>query len=137
MVSGVRERPCSLQLMLEAELTSTVIGAAIEVRKHLGCGLLESAYHAFLCIELSKRGLTFKSQPLLPIVYDGHRVEAAYRPDLIIGDSLIVELKAVEVVLPVHSAQVLTYMRITGLRKGLLFNFNVPVLKEGIKSFVM
>lgn len=123
--------------MLEAELTSTVIGAAIEVRKRLGCGLLESAYHACLCIELNKRELTFRSQPLLPIVYDDHRVEAAYRPDLIIGDSLIVELKAVTVFAPIHKAQILTYLRLSQIRVGLLINFHAVPFPKGIKRFVM
>ena len=123
--------------MLGAELTSTVIGAAIEVRKRLGCGLLESAYHACLCIELSKRGLMFRSQPLLPIVYDDQRIEAAYRPDFIVGDSLIVELKAVTEFAPVHKAQILTYLRLSAIRVGLLINFHAVPFPKGIKRFVM
>lgn len=123
--------------MLEAELTNTVIGAAIEVHKRLGSGLLESAYHSCLCIELGKRGLTFKSQPPLPIVYDDHRVEAAYRPDLIISDSLIVELKTVTEFAPVHRAQILTYLRLSKIRVGLLINFHAIPFPKGIKRFVM
>ncbi len=123
--------------MLEAELTSTVIGAAIEVHKRLGGGLLESAYHRCLCIELSKRGVDFKSQPPLPIVYDEYRVEAAYRPDLIVADSVIVELKTVSEFAPVHPAQILTYLRLSRIRVGLLMNFHSVPFPKGIKRFVL
>lgn len=95
-------------------LTELIIGAAIEVRKRVGCGLLESAYHAFLCVELRKRDLMFQSQPTLPVVYDGHRVDLAYRPDLIVNDRVVVELKTVSAFLPVHQAQILTYLRLSG-----------------------
>ena len=124
-------------MLLEAELTSKVIGAAIEVHKRLGSGLLESAYHRCLCIELSKRGLDFKSQPPLPIVYDEHRVEAAYRPDLIVADSVIVELKTVSACAPVHQAQILTYLRLSKIRVGLLMNFHAVPFPKGIKRFVL
>jgi GxxExxY protein len=123
--------------MLNAELTQTVIGAAIEVRNRLGCGLLESAYHTCFCIELAKRGLEFESQPPLPIVYDDHRIPAAYRPDLIIAKSLIVELKTVTDFSPAHKAQILTYLRLSAIRVGLLINFHAVPFSKGIKRFVM
>ena len=123
--------------MLAEELTRDVIGAGIEVRKYLGAGLLENAYHVCLCLELSKRGLVFKSQPPLPIIYDGHRVEAAYRPDLIINGSLIVELKTVTAFAPAHSAQILTYLRLSSIRVGLLINFHAVPFPSGIKRFVL
>ena len=123
--------------LVTTESAHTVIGCAIEVHRKLGPGLFESVYQPCLAHEFRKAGLHFQEQVIVALDYDGMRFDRAFRADFIVNDELIVELKAVEVVLPVHSAQVLTYMRITGLRKGLLFNFNVPVLKEGIKSFVM
>jgi GxxExxY protein len=119
------------------KLTELIIGAAIEVRKRVGAGLLESAYHTFLCIELTKRSLTFTSQPTLPVVYDGHRVELAYRPDLIVKDRVIVELKTVSAFSPVHQAQILTYLRLSGIRIGLLINFHAVPFKSGIRRFIV
>jgi GxxExxY protein len=118
-------------------LTELIIGAAIEVRKRVGCGLLESAYHAFLCIEIQKLNLTLKSQPTLPVVYDGQRVELAYRPDVIVNNQVIVELKTVTAFLPVHEAQILTYLRLSGIRIGLLINFHAIPFKSGIKRFIV
>ncbi|MGE5749433.1 MAG: GxxExxY protein [Gemmatimonas sp.] len=113
------------------------MSAAIEVRKRVGCGLLESAYHAFLCIELEKRNLSFKSQQALPADYDGHRVDLAYRPDLIVSDQAIVELKTVTSFVPVHEAQILTYLRLSGIRIGLLINFHAVPFKSGIRRFIV
>lgn len=118
-------------------LTELIIGAAIEVRKRVGCGLLESAYHAFLCIEFQKRSLTFKSQMAMPVVYDGHRVDIAYRPDLIVNEKVIVELKAVTAFAPVHEAQILTYLRLSGIRIGLLINFHAVPFTSGIRRFIV
>ena len=118
-------------------LTELIIGAAIEVRRRVGCGLLESAYHAFLCIELRKLKLPIKSQPTLPVTYDGHRVELAYRPDLIVNDQVIVELKTVTAFSPVHEAQILTYLRLSGIRIGLLINFHAVPFKSGIRRFIV
>lgn len=118
-------------------LTELIIGAAIEVRKRVGCGLLESAYHAFLCIELKKRSLTFKRQPTLPVTYDGYRFELAYRPDLIVKDQVIVELKTVSEFSPAHQAQILTYLRLSGIRIGLLINFHAVPFKPGIKRYIV
>lgn len=114
-------------------LSEQVIGAAIEVHKHLGPGLLESAYENCLCHELYLRKLSFKRQVCLDIEYKGVKVESAYRLDLVVEDSLVLELKAIESLLPVHTAQLLTYLRLTGYKTGLLINFMVPVLKSGIK----
>ena len=119
----------------EDPLTRAVIGAGIEVHRALGPGLLESAYESCLGIELQARGIAHQAQVELPVVYRGHTVGCTYRLDLVIENRLIVELKAVERVLPIHKAQVLTYLRLSGKRTGLLMNFNVPCLKDGIERF--
>jgi GxxExxY protein len=118
------------------KLTEQVIGAAIEVHKHLGPGLLESAYEDCLAYELSTRGISFKKQVESPVTYKQVRIDCGYRIDMVVEDALVLELKAVEAVQPVHKAQILTYMRLSGLRYGLLINFNVPLLKSGIQRFV-
>jgi GxxExxY protein len=123
--------------MEHQDLTGQIIGAAIEVRKRVGCGLLESAYHTFLCLELEKLGLAFKSQPPLSVLYDGRLVKVAYRPDLVVADLVIVELKTVTAFAPVHEAQILTYLRLSGIRIGLLLNFHAVPFKSGIKRFVL
>ena len=118
--------------MLAEELTQQIIGAAIEVHKQLGAGLLESCYGACLCRELGLRGIPFKCQLELPITYKGLVLESGNRIDLLVGDEVVVEIKAVEKILPIHEAQLLTYLRLGGKRIGLLINFNVPALKDGI-----
>jgi GxxExxY protein len=110
-----------------------VIGAAIEVHRVLGPGLLESVYEECICRELELNKLRFKRQVELPIEYKGTPLNVSYRIDLVVEDALVVELKAVEELLPVHEAQLLTYLRLSRLPTGLLINFNVPVLKQGIK----
>lgn len=117
-------------------LSGRVIGAAIEVHKVLGPGLLESAYEACLCRELESIGIGVERQSPLSVEYKGLLVECAYRLDLVVDKRLIVELKCVEVLLPIHMAQTMTYLRLTALQLGLLMNFNVPVLKTGIKRVV-
>jgi GxxExxY protein len=112
--------------------TSRIIGAAIEVHKELGPGLLESAYEECLCHEFHLRGLPFRRQIDLPVSYKGLKLDCGYRLDLIVDDTVVVELKAVEALLPVHQAQLLTYMKLTGKQVGLLINFNVPLLTQGI-----
>jgi GxxExxY protein len=114
-----------------------VVGCAIQVHRTLGPGLFESVYQPCLAYELSKVGMSFQQQVILPVIYDGIRFDRAFRADFIVEGDLIVEVKAIEHILPVHASQVLTYLRLTGLRKGLLINFNVPVLRKGLKSFVM
>jgi GxxExxY protein len=112
--------------------TSRIIGAAIEVHKELGPGLLESAYEECLCHEFHLRGLPFRRQIDLPVSYKGLKLDCGYRLDLIVDDTVVVELKAVEALFPVHQAQLLTYMKLTGKQVGLLINFNVPLLTQGI-----
>ena len=117
-------------------VTQPVIGAAIEVHRQLGPGLLEAAYEACLCRELELRAIPFESQYALPVSYKGIRVECGYRLDLLVARSVVVEIKAVETLLPVHDAQVITYLRVGGWKVGLI-NFNVPVLKHGIPRLVL
>ena len=114
-------------------LTGQVIGAAIEVHKALGPGLLESAYEECLCRELVLRKIPFERQKELPIEYKGVNLECGYRLDVVVADELILELKSCETLQPIHHAQLLTYLKLTGIKHGLLLNFNVPVLKDGIK----
>jgi GxxExxY protein len=118
-------------------LAHKVIGAAIEVPKHLGPGLLESAYESCLAIELGQLGLSSEKQKPLPVLYKGHAVNAAYRLDFLVAGKLILELKTVERFEPIHTAQVLTYLRLTGLRLALLINFNVSLLRDGIKRIIL
>ncbi|MFQ5582687.1 MAG: GxxExxY protein [Mariprofundaceae bacterium] len=118
-------------------LTENIIGAAIEVHRQLGPGLLESAYEQCLCHELKLRSIPFRRQVPLPVEYKGVRLDCGYRLDIIVEDCLIVELKTVETILPVHEAQLLTYMKLADIRKGLLLNFYAPVLKQGIKRMVL
>ena len=119
------------------EITRAVIGAAIEVHRHLGPGLLESAYEECLCRELSLRQIPFERQKPLPLEYKGLRLECGYRLDLLVAGSVVVEIKAVEEILPVHEMQLVTYLRLGGWKVGLLINFNVPVLKQGIRRRVL
>lgn len=123
--------------LLEKELTDKIIGAAIEVHRILGPGLLESAYQTCLQHESKLRSIPFEYLVDLPLNYKGIDLDAGYEIDLIFDKRVIVELKAVERVLPVHEAQLLTYMKLTGIRVGLLLNFNVPVLKNGIYRRVL
>jgi GxxExxY protein len=119
------------------ELTENVIGAAIEVHKQLGPGLLESAYQICLCHELKLKNIGYKSEVPLPVEYKGIKLDCGYRMDLVIENQLIVELKTAERILPVHEAQLLTYMKLANTGKGLLLNFHTPVLKQGIKRMVL
>lgn len=118
------------------QLTEQIIGAAIEVHRERGPGLLESAYEACLAHELSLRGIASMRQVPVPLQYKGLVIEVAFRADLIVQGCVLVELKAVETVLPVHKAQVLSYIRETGHRLGLLINFHVPRLVDGVSRFV-
>jgi GxxExxY protein len=114
-------------------LTEAVIGAAIEVHRHLGPGLLESAYEECLVVEFKARGISAERQVLVPLVYKGQRVQTSYRVDLLVEKELVVEVKAVEKLLPVHDAQLLSYLRLMQVRTGLILNFHCPVLREGIR----
>ena len=111
--------------------------SAFKVHKVLGPGLLESVYETCLCHELAKGDIPFRKQVSMPVEYDGVRLDTGYRLDLILADAVIVELKAVEQMLPLYEAQLLTYLKLTGLSLGLLFNFNVPMIKEGIKRIAL
>jgi GxxExxY protein len=117
--------------LLHEELTEKVIGAAIEVHRTLGPGLLESAYEECLCRELDLRGLTFQRQVPLPVEYKGVKLDCGYRLDLVVQDLVVLELKCVDHILPVHEAQLLTYLKLTGKRIGLIINFNVATLTRG------
>jgi GxxExxY protein len=116
--------------------TESIIGAAIEVHRHLGPGLLESTYEECLCEELSLRGIPFQRQVPLPVTYKGKKLDAGYRIDLLVKDEVVVELKAVDAIQPIHEAQTLTYMRLGAWHVGLILSFNVSVLKHGIKRLV-
>jgi len=122
--------------MNENRLTEEIIGAAIEVHRALGPGLLESIYEECLAIELELRGLGFERQRPVQIAYKGRRVAGDLRIDLLVDHKVVAELKAVERLLPVHEAQLLTYLRLSNMKVGLLINFNVPILKDGIKRMV-
>jgi GxxExxY protein len=121
---------------VENEITERVIGASIEVHRHLGPGLLESAYEECLCYEMNAREIHFQRQVATPLWYKGVQLESVYRIDLLVEECVVVEIKANELLLPVHSAQLLTYLKLSNKRVGLLINFNMPVLKDGIKRVV-
>jgi GxxExxY protein len=119
------------------ELSGKVIGCAIEVHRNLGPGLLESAYERCFSFELLANNIHHSVQKELPVKYKNIALDCEYKIDLLIEDKLIVELKSVEKILPIHEAQILTYMKLANISTGLLINFNVPLLKEGIKRFVL
>lgn len=123
--------------MLEEKLTEIIIGAAIEVHKYWGPGLYEEIYERSLCRELSLRGLKYERQLELPLIYKGEKVANDMRLDVWVNEKVIVENKHVKELLPIHEAQILTYLKLTKCRVGLLINFNVPVLKDGIKRIVL
>ena len=119
------------------ELSNKVIGCAIEVHRTLGPGLLESTYEQCLAREMDLSGIAFKLQSPLPVEYKGIKLDCGYRIDMLVEDKLIVELKSVEKILPIHEAQILTYMKLANTQVGLLINFNVERLKEGLRRFVL
>ncbi len=124
-------------MLLDGALTERVIGSAIEVHRQLGPGLLELAYEACICFELSQAGIAFERQAGIPILYRDMRLDTGYRAGLIIARTVIVEIRAVEAILAMHEAQLLTYLRLGGYRTGLLLNFNALRLKDGLRGFVM
>ena len=117
-------------------LSNKVVGAAIEVHRHLGPGLLESAYEECLCRELTLQDLPFERQVPLPLEYKGAKLDCGYRLDIVVNDMVIIELKTIDTIGPIHVAQLLTYLKLTRRWLGLIINFNVPVLKNGIKRVV-
>ena len=118
------------------QLSSKIIGAAIEVHKTLGPGLLESAYEECLCHELNIQGLLFEKQKPLTIYYKGKKLDCVYRLDIVVEKAVIIELKSCEKVEPIHKAQLLTYLKLSGLNLGLILNFNVPLMRDGIVRIV-
>jgi GxxExxY protein len=122
---------------LRDPLTEQIIGAAIEVHRSLGPGLLETAYEECLCWELGERRIDYRRQTPVPIKYKGHALDIGYRLDIVVADLVLVELKTVERLIPIHEAQLLTYLRLTDIRVGLLLNFNTPMLRNGIKRMVL
>jgi GxxExxY protein len=117
-------------------LTRRIIGHAIRVHRHLGPGLLESVYEACLCHELVRDRLAIVRQAVVPLMYQGVELETGFRADIIVERSVILEIKAVEKIIPLHESQMLTYLRLTGCRVGLLMNFNSIMLKDGLRRFV-
>jgi GxxExxY protein len=118
------------------QISRRIIGAAIEVHRHLGPGLLESAYESCLVYELRQRGLRVEGQTPLPVTYKEIKLDCGYRLDLVVEDEIIVEIKAIEKLLPIHEAQLLSYLWLSHKKVGLLMNFHVPVLKDGLKRIV-
>ena len=118
-------------------ITGAIIDCSIRVHKELGPGLLESVYEVCLMKELISEGLSVKRQLSLPVVYKGEKIDIDFKIDLLVEDEVIVELKAVESILPVHEAQILTYLKLSGMKIGLLLNFNTKLLKDGIRRFVL
>ena len=121
--------------MDENELSNRIIGAAIEVHRSLGAGLLESTYEECLCHELSLNEIPFKRQAPMAVVYKGIQLDCGYRTDIIVDEKVILELKSVAEIQPIHKAQLLTYLKLSGLKLGMLLNFNVPLMKDGIFRF--
>ena len=119
------------------EISSGIIGCSIEVHKEVGPGLLESVYEECLCYELKQKGFLCERQKELPVIYKKLELNAGFRIDILIENSVIIELKAIERILPIHKAQILSYMKLMNIKLGLLINFNVPVLKDGINRFVL
>jgi len=117
-------------------LTEAIIGCSIKIHKALAPGLLESVYEEVLCYELSKACIKYKRQADMPVVYEDIRLDAGFRADIIVDGRVIIEIKSVEKINPVHGKQLLTYLKLTGMKIGLLINFNVPILKEGIKRIM-
>ena len=123
-------------MLIDSEITNEIVGSAIEVHRQLGPGLLESAYEQCLTHELITHGLHIERQLELPVFYKGIRINAGYRIDLLVNERVIVELKAVKQLEKIHEAQLLTYLKLANKRFGLLMNFNVPIMKQGIKRIL-
>ena len=119
------------------ELSRKIIGAAIEVHKHLGPGLLETSYEECLAFELTQLGLSIKRQQPVPVVYKDVKLECGYRLDILVENKIIIEIKSVDALAPIHEAQILTYLKFAQKETGLLINFNVTQLKQGLRRFVM
>ena len=129
--------PSKIQEVERDPLTNSIIGLAIEVHRGLDSGLLESAYETCLCYELEQHGIPFQRQVPLPVVYKEVKLDCGYRMDIVVDNTVVIELKTVERILPVHDAQIMTYLKLSGLHTGLLLNFNASVLKDGIRRIVL
>ena len=123
-------------MLIYEKLTHEIRGAAIEVHRELGPGLLESAYEECLCRELSLRGVAFRRQVSLPVTYKGIKLDCGYKLDIVVEEKIVLELKSVQQTTPLHEAQLLTYLRLSGKKVGLLMNFNTVLMKDGIKRMV-
>lgn len=119
------------------ELTNKIIACAIEVHRHIGPGLLESAYEECFCHELGLHGIPFERQRPLPLLYKGIKLDCGYRMDIVVNDKVIIELKCVDKITPVHEAQLLTYLKLANIKTGLIINFYSALLKDGIRRFVL
>jgi GxxExxY protein len=124
-------------MLIYEELTREILAAATEVHKELGPGLLESAYEECLCHEFSLRRLAFQRQVALPVAYKGVKLDCGYKLDIVVEGKVVLELKSVEQVSPLHKAQLLTYLRLSGKKVGLLMNFNTPLMKDGVVRMVL
>ncbi|MBI4563587.1 MAG: GxxExxY protein [Planctomycetes bacterium] len=124
-------------MLIHEKITEAIIGAAIEVHKTIGPGLLESIYEECLCYELSLRNIPFRRQVDIPLIYKGVKLECRHRIDILVDEKVIVELKSVDILPPVHEAKLLAYLKLTGHRVGLLINFNVPTLKDGVMRRIL
>jgi GxxExxY protein len=137
VVAGAQSEFLDPKRLIDEALTEQIIGAAIEVHRHLGPGLLESAYEECLCHELQLRGFSFRRQVSLPVVYKNVSLDCGYKMDVVIEDRVVVELKCIESVLSIHHAQLLTYLKLSQKRVGLLLNFHVAVMTRGIVRKVL
>jgi len=124
-------------MLLAEELTERIIGLAIEVHRHTGVGLLESVYEGCLCHELEQSGIPFERQASIPVLYKGVSIGEGFKADIIVSRQVILEIKAIAVILPVHEAQLHTYLRMSAIRVGLLLNFNAHRLKDGLRRYVL
>src|SRR5436190_20370958 len=126
-----------MSLSYDSDLSERVISLAIDVHRHLGPGLLESAYEECLCFELKQAAIDYRRQVALPVIYKDVRLDCGYRMDVVVERALILEIKAIDNVTPVHEAQMLTYLRLSGIQVGLLLNFNSVALRHGLRRFVL
>ena len=124
-------------MLIRQELTERVIGLAIDVHRDVGPGLLESVYERCLCYELGQAGIEFERQVAVPVIYKGMHLDEGFRADIVVDSTVILEIKAVAAILPAHEAQLQTYLRMSGMRIGLLLNFSAPRLKDGLRRFVV
>jgi len=124
-------------MLYEKNLTEEIIGAVIEVHRHLGPGLLESTYEECLCYEFKLRNISFERQKPIPIEYKDSSLDCGYRVDILVENKVILELKCLDAIVPIHEAQLLTYLKLSGIKVGFILNFNVSIMRDGIKRMVL